>query len=84
MTRHTGLRLKLDIVITDGSPLPSFFTTLVLSAMGSCVARLVKVRNLVMMTEWIVSRSHTAVLLTKGVRPWPLLVVRRLGIARAC
>lgn len=79
MARDARLRLKLDIIITYGTPLP-LLAALVLPSVRPRVARLVKVRHLFLVSEWIITRTHAAMrglVMTERVSPWTLVMLCR-------
>lgn len=78
MARDARLRLKLDIIIAYGTPLP-LLAALILPSVRPRVARLVKVRHLFLVAERIITRTHATVrglVVVEGVSPRALVVLR--------
>jgi hypothetical protein len=73
------LRLKANVIVTHRASLPPIFAPLVLSPMCSRMSRLVKVRNIILMSKRVITRSHSSMgrLMTKRITPWALLTTMR-------
>ncbi|KAF9768051.1 hypothetical protein IL306_014694 [Fusarium sp. DS 682] len=73
------LRLKLNVVVAYCALFSSIFAPLVLSSMRSRMARLIKVRDVVMMSKRVIAWSHPPMgrLMTEGVPPWALVTTMR-------
>jgi hypothetical protein len=76
------LRLELNVIVAHRAPLSSIFAPLVLSSMCSRMSRLIKVRDVIVMSKRVITWSHSPMgrLMTKRVTPWTLLTTMRSAL----